>query len=362
MCSSDLVLVGVLILSRRIAGAVGWLLGVPLVFYRREDGVPVALHDECPHRFAPLSDGCLVGNHVQCPYHGLEFDSAGRCVLNPHPPGSIPLRMKVRAYPLVERHGLLWIWMGDADKADPQRIPDFNYLDDTGRWHTVRSYFHLPFGADLMFDNLMDLSHAEYLHRGTVSQGYNEGSAPRMTVDEVEGNGVRVCWVLSNYQATEVVRGMNSSSPVVEHHRETTWWAPGVVKVHLYSLPAGMPRDEAPMRINAHLITPETATSTHDFSFWSRDFDMEGRQNSDAAVAATQRKVIVEEDGTLLEKIQRRMGDRSFESMDPVLFDVDVGASRVRRAMAALVDQERSAEAGSADATGNRTLAPRKGD
>ncbi len=317
------------------------ILDTPLVFYRCEDGTPVALLDECPHRFAPLSDGRLVANNVQCPYHGLEFDRTGRCVLNPHPPGNIPLRMAVRTFPLIERHGLVWIWMGEPEKADPGLIPDFAYLEETDRWRTVRSYFHLPFGADLMFDNLMDLSHAEYLHRGTVSQGYNERSDPKMTVDEVDGNGVRVRWVLSNYKATEVVKGMNSSSPVVEHHRETSWWPPGVVKVYLYSLPAGSSREQVPMRINAHLVTPETSTSSHDFSFWSRDFDMEGVQNTDAVVASMQRKVIVEEDGTLLEKIQRRMGTRTFESLDPVLFDVDVGASRVRRALSALVETER---------------------
>jgi vanillate O-demethylase monooxygenase subunit len=329
------------ILARRV-------LDEPLIFYRREDGTAVAMQDECPHRFAPLSEGRLIGDHVQCPYHGLEFDCTGSCVLNPHPPRTIPRRMVVKTYPLIERHGMVWIWMGEANRADPALIPDFAYLEETRRWRTVRSYFHLPFGADLMFDNLMDLSHAEYLHRGTVSQGYNDGSDPKMTVDEVPGHGVRVSWVLSNYTATEVVKGMNSSAPVVEHHRETTWWPPGVVKVHLYSLPAGMPRDQVPMRINSHLITPETATSTHDFSFWSRDFDLEGQNNSDEGVAAMQRKVIVVEDGELLEKIQRRMGARSFESMNPVLFDVDVGASRVRRTMASLVEAEAREEAAQA--------------
>jgi vanillate O-demethylase monooxygenase subunit len=149
---------------------------------------------------------------------------------------------------------------------------------------------------------------------------------------------------------------MNSSSQVVEHHRETSWWPPGVVKVYLYSLPAGMSRDQAPMRINAHLVTPETATSSHDFSLWSRDFDMEGVQNTDAMVATMQRKVIVEEDGTLLEKIQRRMGPRTFESLDPVLFEVDAGASRVRRALSALVEKERQEGVALADAPGEKFI------
>ena len=74
----------------------------------------------------------------------------------------------------------------------------------------------------------------------------------------------------------------------------------------------------------------------------------EALQSVDEGVAAMQRKVIVVEDGELLEKIQRRMGARSFESMNPVLFDVDVGASRVRRTMASLVEAEAREEAAQA--------------
>jgi vanillate O-demethylase monooxygenase subunit len=162
-----------------------------------------------------------------------------------------------------------------------------------------------------------------------------------MSVDEIDGGGVCVRWKLSNYRPPiEVVKGMSPGSQVVEHYRDTHWWPPGIVKVHLCSVPGGMPREQAPLRINAHFVTPETSTSTHDFSLWSRNFDLDGVDNQDAAVAAMQRRVIVEEDGTLLEKIQRRMGDRPFESLDPVLFDVDVGASRVRRLMATLKEKE----------------------
>ena len=57
----------------------------PIVLYRKSDGKVVALEDRCPHRFAPLHMGKIVnGDCVQCPYHGLEFDASGACVLNPH--------------------------------------------------------------------------------------------------------------------------------------------------------------------------------------------------------------------------------------------------------------------------------------
>ena len=69
----------------------------PVVLYRKADGSPAALHDRCPHRFAPLSMGKIVhGDAVQCPYHGLEFDASGACTLNPHGTKNIPSRARVR--------------------------------------------------------------------------------------------------------------------------------------------------------------------------------------------------------------------------------------------------------------------------
>ena len=94
------------------------------------DGEPVALEDRCAHRFIPLSMGqlCDGAASVECPYHGLRFGTDGACVLNPHGSGRIPATLAVRSYPVVERHTMLWIWMG-TDEADPDLIPDFSYLD-----------------------------------------------------------------------------------------------------------------------------------------------------------------------------------------------------------------------------------------
>ena len=65
------------------------MLGQKLVLYRRADGAAVALGDVCPHRFAPLHQGNVIGDAIECPYHGLRFGPAGTCTHNPHG-GAVP--------------------------------------------------------------------------------------------------------------------------------------------------------------------------------------------------------------------------------------------------------------------------------
>jgi len=89
------------------------ILGEPVVFYRTEQGVAVALEDRCAHRHLPLSMGKLVGDELQCHYHGLRFGTDGRCTRIPGQE-QIPRAAKVKTYPVVERYHWIWIWMGDA--------------------------------------------------------------------------------------------------------------------------------------------------------------------------------------------------------------------------------------------------------
>ena len=94
------------------------ILGEPVVLYRLEDGMPVALEDRCAHRHLPLSMGKLVGDTLQCHYHGLRYDKGGVCVRVPGQ-DTIPRAARVKSYPVVERYRWLWIWMGDPAQANP---------------------------------------------------------------------------------------------------------------------------------------------------------------------------------------------------------------------------------------------------
>lgn len=146
------------------------LLGEPVVLYRTTDGTPVALEDRCCHRALPLSLGTVVGDEIQCGYHGLRFDATGACSLVPGqtqvPPGAA-----VRSYKLVERWRWVWIWMGDPDLADESLIPDWWFMDHPD-WRLVPGNGGKPIPTkcnyELVTDNLLDLSHVNYVHSDTI--------------------------------------------------------------------------------------------------------------------------------------------------------------------------------------------------
>jgi phenylpropionate dioxygenase-like ring-hydroxylating dioxygenase large terminal subunit len=142
------------------------LLGEPIVFFRTEDGAPVAFEDRCAHRHLPLSMGKLIGDTLQCHYHGLRYDRTGACVRVPGQ-DMIPPSARVRTYPVVQRYHWVWVWMGDPALADPDRITDFHWLDDPN-WGAKGQYLHVRANWQLIVDNLLDLTHLAFVHETTI--------------------------------------------------------------------------------------------------------------------------------------------------------------------------------------------------
>ncbi len=132
------------------------LLGEPVVLYRTPQGQPVALEDRCCHRLVPLSLGDIEEGGLRCRYHGMKFDPAGKCVEIPGQ-ADIPPAMRVRNFPLVERHGFLWIWLGDAAQADPDLIVDCHWNGAPG-WPTASGYIHYQANYQLIADSLAGLT------------------------------------------------------------------------------------------------------------------------------------------------------------------------------------------------------------
>jgi len=163
--------------------------GRPMALYRTERGRPVALADACWHRLAPLSMGKLVGaDEIQCPYHGLRYNPSGRCTRLPaqetlNPSASVP------SFPVVERHRYVWVWPGDPTLADPAAIPDMHQLDDPG-WAGDGLTIEARCNYQLILDNLMDLTHEEFVHGSTLGQ--EELSQSEFSTKLVSDNHVTV--------------------------------------------------------------------------------------------------------------------------------------------------------------------------
>ncbi|MGE8105545.1 Rieske 2Fe-2S domain-containing protein [Allorhizobium sp. NPDC080224] len=138
----------------------------PVVLYRKENGMPVALADACWHRLVPLSLGRLEGDNVICGYHGLEFDETGRCVYMPSQDTINPSAC-VKSYPIAEKHRFIWIWPGDPALADPALIPDMHWNQDPD-WAADGKLIEVKCDYRLVVDNLMDLTHETFVHGSSI--------------------------------------------------------------------------------------------------------------------------------------------------------------------------------------------------
>lgn len=159
------------------------ILEQPVVLFRTADGTPAALANSCPHRRLPLSMGCVSGQELRCGYHGMLFGADGRCV---EIPGQqvIPPTAHVRAFPLVLRWGLLWIWMGDPAKADPAKIIDVPHYDESG-WAVNRGpAMEIACHYQWMTDNLLDPSHVSYVHASSLGNADTVGVPVETEVGE----------------------------------------------------------------------------------------------------------------------------------------------------------------------------------
>lgn len=308
-----------------------------IVMYRRSDGVVAALEDACWHRLVPLSLGRLDGDEVVCGYHGLAYNSQGRCTHMPSQETINPSAC-VRSYPVVERHRYIWLWMGDPALADPALVPDLHWNHDPA-WAGDGKTIHVKCDYRLVLDNLMDLTHETFVHGSSIGDR-SVAEAPFQTT-------------FSDKTAT-VTRWMHDITPPpfwagqlgkpgkVDRWQIINFEAPCTIAIDVGVAPTGTgaPEGDRSQGVNGFVlntITPETETTCHYFWAFCRNYKIgEQRITHQLREGVTG---IFHEDEIVLEAQQRAIDanpGRVFYNIN-----IDSGALWARRLIDRMIDAER---------------------
>jgi phenylpropionate dioxygenase-like ring-hydroxylating dioxygenase large terminal subunit len=307
-----------------------------VVIFRGQDGGVGILSDRCPHRFAPLSCGEVNGNDIQCGYHGIRFDRDGVCT---HIPGDAPVPhdFRARRFPALERHGFIWIWMGEK-AADPALIPDYHENDDPG-WAGVPGYLNIVCNYQLMVDNLLDLTHVVFVHKTTLAGG---GVTDTPLEVRVEGEKVLAQRMMINVDTAPIYRAARGLNGKIDRWQIFECLPPSHVKITLGAREAGAstPLGE-PVHMVLNGITPESNARTH--YFWSTtrpwglgDKKVDELYRSMIELAFNEDKAIVE--------AQQRLISQDPENAYSVNFPFDRAGQSARRIVRRLMTKEGSTD------------------
>ena len=313
------------------------LLNEPVVLYRGEDGRAVALEDRCCHRGMPLSRGEVIGANLQCGYHGLVFNWEGRCVQVPGQ-STIPKGAAVRSFPVEERDELAWIWMGDPAQADPDQIVRWPWHD---AWPHKTKTERLACNYALISDNLLDQTHAAYVHKSTLSSDPQAYAKTEMKTESTP-TGVKFIRWMRNCMPPGIYARAVEFKGRVDRWQEFEYVAPSCILQFTGAMDVGMGAYEEGKRDGGfglrifYGITPETEHTT--WFLWSvanghRQDDPEATESLFREIEAAfleDELVLVAQDATL-----RELGDRALINIGS-----DGARVRARRALERLIEAE----------------------
>lgn len=308
------------------------ILGMPILMFRDEANLASAIGDCCPHRMAPLHLGKLENGQVTCGYHGLAFGKDGKCVRNPH--GAIG-SLAVPSYPVVERDGILWIWPGIIGQQDPDDIPGFASLDEgshfVGRGHIVGDAHY-----ELMSDNILDLSHIEFLH---PSLGTLAVSAAKVTVRQSENSVIATRVMRDEILPPGLGYVYHSGDRKVERTMEVVWRAPANLALSVtIDQPENVQFPQTSSQ-SLHFFTPQTEWSTHYFYSGSLPRATAEPERFETFFAALSR-AFLNEDKPMIDGQQSMLGAANIMDLKPALLPIDKAGVLARRELGRLIAAE----------------------
>jgi phenylpropionate dioxygenase-like ring-hydroxylating dioxygenase large terminal subunit len=276
------------------------MLGCDFVLFRTPAGEVACLSAVCCHRGGDLASGRRVGECVQCPYHGWEFDRTGQCTRMP-PLGDdvrVPARARVDAYPTEERWGYIWAFLGDMGEAERPALPDF--LPQYGReeeWRVVRMQRDWQANWARIHENLLDTSHLYLVH------SFGRHLPARMTIWPAE----RLPWggrVVQRFGVTP-----NRASKTAVNEPEAPRARPESLVTLDFSLIGLMHKNTQQMssgydQVIWNCLTPVDAYRTRNFGLHFRNFQREPKHDE-----AMKKTILngLDEDAVVIERIRPRL-------------------------------------------------------
>ena len=315
------------------------ILDEPVVLFRAADGQAYGLEDRCCHRSLPLSRGRLLETSVQCGYHGLEFAFDGRCVRVPGQT-TIPPGAGVRAYPVVERWRWVWIWMGAPEDTDPDLIPDYHWNDDP-EWTAYGDVYHVGGDYRLMVDNLVDLSHIQFLHADTLGAAGDQDADISVRRD---GHAIHVSrWVMDTPPSPFYAHALGTNANV-DRWQNICYTPPCHIVIDAGSAVAGTgaragDRSQGAEVYSNHTLTPETGVSTHYFWHHARNFRLDDEAFTEALRAMFTRALL--QDVAAINAQQKSL-DTMGDDTRLIDINVDSAALQSRRLLAERIAVEQA--------------------
>jgi vanillate O-demethylase monooxygenase subunit len=311
-------------------------LNEPVVMYRKADSAVVALEDRCCHRRAPLSKGKIEGDRLRCGYHGFLYDATGKVVWVPGQ-DRVPPEAGVRAYPVCEKHGFVWIWMGAPSLADPAKAPAFWWRDHPD-WAAWTDYLPIKANYLLVVDNLMDLSHVPFLHINTIGSAEDTDPGLKWERGTDWSRGTRTARNLTPPLRWRL-EGINHN---IDQVKVMTYTPPANVVIDILTTDSTIKPGDKPLLSQRLIVldsmTPETETSCHYFFGNCRDYKTASAEMTN--MLHEQTVIAFNEDKAILEAEQRIV------DLDPAAPQIDVmgdtGGLQSRRIVDRLLAEERS--------------------
>ena len=314
-------------------------LGENIVIYRAEDGKPVALEDACPHRKLPLSKGKLIGDTVECGYHGLTFDCSGACVSAPTQRDQIPRRAVVKTYPTLDRYRLLWIWMGDPEIADPDLIFPVENFENPNWGYTDGGVLEVDCNYLWVCDNLLDPSHVAWVH---VTSFAGAGTDDEPLDVKKTDQGVVVSRWIHGQPPSPYYAGIVKFEGNCDRLQHYEMCLPGIGLNKSIYTPVGTgglgkdPTDLTLINISYNFMTPIDEDRTRYIWFQHRNTDPHDREISETMNAGA--RMAFEEDREVLEYVHSGMKNPTTPYID---LGLDAGAKLFRQMLNRKIEAEK---------------------